>query len=119
MHDQEQKFAESMKHLGKITQCPDCGNNTIRERSLGPQHSCGDWNESLSFSCGIKIAYESNMRSIRTSVQCGHSKEYRARRAAVEAFKKEMFELAEKRGLDPKDVKKLRDTFQYWSASQW
>lgn len=51
------------------SECAICGSRAKYE-SQADQHCNGDWNESRSFSCGRKVSYSPNFRTVGIVSQC-------------------------------------------------
>ena len=65
----------TLPSLTKITfeQCPDCGCSDIGGVRLGNsfgKHTCGEWREFITFSCGSEYEYSPNFSKIINNKPC-------------------------------------------------
>lgn len=55
------------------TVCPECGCTEIRLMSASNKHVSGEWNERLSFACGLELHYSPNYKKVLHEDDCKKS----------------------------------------------
>lgn len=112
-------FTIGIKRITEITACAKCGKQEVKETRRWAQHCNGHWNESIEFSCGAKYEFSPNFMCVGLASICKHNPEFTARKELTANVKKEIFELAEKRGIHPDEMTKLKSNLEYWHPSDW
>lgn len=92
--------------------CPHCGANPVAETRTD-QHCNGDWNESRSFSCGMRVRYSPNFKSLITVNACPNTPEYRNRKEKRTTAKMAVIDLIKSADCDDEFKSRLLDAIAY------
>lgn len=68
--------------------CPDCHCDKIQEMKAHSQHSCGEFNERLEFTCGYMLEYSPNFSKVTNVRNCKSGERYKQiklKKAEIEA----------------------------------
>lgn len=74
-----------LKHI-TATACPECGCTDTLSIEKRNKHSNGQWNERMSFECGLALHYSPSMRCTSVESDCTKSEKaltWKARRTAL------------------------------------
>jgi hypothetical protein len=112
-------YSIGIKRISEITCCLKCGNSTVKETRKWELHTCGHWNESITFQCGARYEFTPNFMKVGLAKVCTYDPEFKKRKELTAQVKKEIFELAEKRGIYPEEMTKLKSNLEYWHPSDW
>lgn len=75
-----------MQHI-TATACPECGCRKVMKFEKSHQHSNGQWNERLTFDCGLMLHHSPNFSRTDVEEQCSKS-------SSSEAWRKLRAEIA-------------------------
>lgn len=92
-----------MQHI-TATACPDCGSAKVIKFEKSHQHSNGQWNERLTFDCGLMLRYSPNFMRVAVEEDCKKSAAYLAWKEKRTVIALAMVEAAKKAASVPESV---------------
>lgn len=98
----------TMEHISAAA-CPECGCTEVLKFEKSNRHCNGQWNERLTFGCGLSLWYSPNFGRVESDEDCTKSikaRAWKARRAELAGLMIEA--LAKDAGVSPESLTMLQ-----------